>query len=768
MLDPSHRPSRAPLVPPPGTAAMSVPPCNLDGVDVSDPALGSQWVLPSMDWVQEVQVVGLGADAEYGGFTGAVVNLITKSGGNELTGDARVYFSNDSLNSDSAPAGAEGTNKVSKDLDASFNLGGPIIRDKVWFFLSGNERDRAIDPFYSFGAPQGDRSDTTRSWSRYLGKVTYQVNDSNRIVGLVDYDAVTEDYRGVGDITLASATEIQDSPSWSYNLTWESNIGDSSFLSAKVTGFTGEDTRRPHFGNTPGRYDLDSGFEWQNLSQTQDLNKDRQNFDLSWSVFADGLLSENDSHTFKFGVVYEQLDDKEISHRIGGFTYVDDSYDCADLDEYFADPSCAVFSSDRGDELNLRAEMDGLHFYAQDSWRLQTVTLNLGVRYTKYTGNFKQPVSEPTSGGSDVYDVDMIAPRIGAVWDVLGDGSTAIKLHYGQYYEGMSVVFFDREASGDAFSDLEFWDYNPNTGEFDDFYGSRQTGGARMDPNINHPYIEQYVATFERQLAETMLVGVDYIHREGKDITAMVTANTGDYDAYVAPDNPLTGGDLPFYELIESPDFLITNSDQATRDYDSVALRFNKRYRDGWSLDGSLVWSDLTGNADYALAGYVSDFEDLNGTVNANGNLPFNSEWVLKLSASVDLPWGVMFSGFYQYRTGEYWTPYVRVRGLYFNDRTNVYMEERGSRQYDDRSTLDLHLEKAFSLSSRLELTLMVDTFNALDSDKVTSVVQRWGDYAYDYEDHPASSEWRPSSTFGDAVSIQRPREIRLGAKLSF
>jgi hypothetical protein len=64
---------------------------NVDGVDVSDPELGSQWVLPSMDWVQEVQVAGLGADAEYGGFTGAVVNLITKSGGNEFHGDARAY-----------------------------------------------------------------------------------------------------------------------------------------------------------------------------------------------------------------------------------------------------------------------------------------------------------------------------------------------------------------------------------------------------------------------------------------------------------------------------------------------------------------------------------------------------------------------------------------------------------------------------------------------------------------------------------------------------
>ncbi|HSO23330.1 MAG TPA: carboxypeptidase regulatory-like domain-containing protein, partial [Chondromyces sp.] len=73
---------------------------NMDGVDVSDPDIGTRWILPSMDWIQEVQVGGLGADAEYGGFTGAVVNMITKSGGNDFHGDIRAFYSGGSLNSD--------------------------------------------------------------------------------------------------------------------------------------------------------------------------------------------------------------------------------------------------------------------------------------------------------------------------------------------------------------------------------------------------------------------------------------------------------------------------------------------------------------------------------------------------------------------------------------------------------------------------------------------------------------------------------------------
>jgi len=66
--------------------------------------------------------------------------------------------------------------------------------------------------------------------------------------------------------------------------------------------------------------------------------------------------------------------------------------------------------------------------------------VNLGVRYSSYAGNFKDPVADPTNGTGDVYSQDMWAPRAGVVWDLLGDGDTALKLHYGRYYEGLTVT----------------------------------------------------------------------------------------------------------------------------------------------------------------------------------------------------------------------------------------------------------------------------------------------------------------------------------------
>lgn len=734
---------------------------NMDGVDVSDPEIGSQWILPSMDWVQEVQVAGLGADAEYGGFTGAVVNLITKSGGNTFHGDVRAYYSGGSLNSDNAPPSAEGTNKVDSDIDGSVSIGGPMVAESLWYFVSGNLRQRIVEPFFTAGAPADDREKSDRTETRFLGKLTWQLGESNRLLFLLDWDDVVHDYRGVGDIVLASGSFRQESPNYVYNLSWESLITNNSFLTAKITGYTGADNRLPYFGDDlAARTDRESGFDWQNYYRTNDKDVDRTAFDATWSLFADGLVTGKDSHNFKFGLNYESFGVDWVTSRTGGFSYYDDSYYCDSLDDYFADPFCGVYSSDWGGEWDLHGKMTGLHFYAQDAWRVGRIAVNLGVRYTQYTGEFK-------NGTGTIYDQEMWSPRLGFVWDLLGDGKAALKFHYGRYYDGMTITLYDRERHGEALSDTEYYDYNFDTGEFDDYAGGSVNAVAVMDSGIEHPYVDQFVATFEYQLGRDMMLGLDYINRENNNINSMVVSNVGDYDALVAPDNPF-GGNLPFFDLLEPQENLITNPEDATRNYDSVALRVRKRYSAGWSLDGSLVWSELTGSADYAYNGYGTGFDDLNGFVNADGRLPDNSEWVFKVSASVDLPWRMMVSGFYQYRTGEYWTPYATFEGLYFNNREAILLTPRGSQQYPDRSVLDLRLQKEIGLGGSMALALFVDAFNVLDSDKATSVNSRWGWYEYDYTDHPGNSYWDPSSRYEEVLDIQTPREIRIGAKFSW
>jgi hypothetical protein len=749
---------------------------NLDGVDVSDPASGQQWIQPNFDWIEEVQVAGLGADAEYGGFTGAVVNLVTKSGGNELQGDASLYYSGGDLSAD----GGDTSDTLDTDYDLSLSLGGAIRKDSIWYFVSGQFRERSVDPFFSDISdafpgeeiPASEQLQYQRTNQRFLGKLTFQANPSNRVSVLASMDNIETDRRNVGEFVLGSGAYNQDSPNTSYNATWESLINDSNFLTVKVTGFTGANDRLPQQGgNVPGHDDFfNSGVLWDNYTWTWLEDKDRLNFDASWTVFADGLFTANDSHNFKFGVVYEDSKQDEVRTRNGGFTYVDDSYYCDSFGDYLANPECGLLSSDRGNEIDFHAEQEGWHLYAQDSWSQGNVTINYGVRYTQYTGNFSDPISAPTNGTSDVYDVDMFAPRFGLVWDVMGDGGTAVKVHYGRYYDALMAFMYDRERSGGAFTDLEFWDWDFDANEWYPV-GGRPTGGADMDADISHPYVDQFVATVEHQLAEQSVVGLDYIHRENHDTIAMVNTND-DYDELIAQGNPF-GGDLPFFDLLSEQEFLLTNPERAERTYDAVIARYTKRYADGWSLRASVTWADLTGNTD-DVDGYEDAWEDRNGLVNNDGKLGNFSEWEVKVYGSVDLPWEIMASANYLFRSGEYWTPYARINGLWFNARTNFNLTPRGSQQLDDRHLFDLHVEKQFSLGNDMTLTVMVDVFNLFDSDTVLEVSERWGSYEYDFSSYPDQDPneelnvFVPGSTFGAPLDTEDPREIRIGARFSF
>lgn len=720
----------------------------LDGVDVSNPASGTYWLLPSVDWLQEVQVSGLGANAEFGGYTGGVFNAVTKSGGNQLTGDVTAYYTAERFVSDNT---GKGTKPEFSYRDLSVSVGGAITRDRLWYFLSGNAVEDKRTPL-------GALASEDRSLRRFLAKLTWQTDEGNRVLVLADYDGVDTERRGVSATTLPSAARRQDSPNYTFNATWESLVNANNYFTVKFTGFDGKDDRLPYFGNKPGRFDANSGISWDNARFTQLQHYKRQTLDAAWNLFADGLFGGADSHSFKFGLAWENARSKESFIRNGGFSYYDDSYYCRTLEEYFANPACGIYSADFGDEIFLNGKHQGLALYAQDSLKFKRLTVNFGVRYGAFTGGF-------VNSRDDVYDVSFLDPRLGFVWDILGNAKTAVKAHFGRYHEGMFTYLYDREESGAVFTPSYYCDYNTATEKFDKC-SSPRPNVASMDPDINHPYVDQWMASVEQQLSKDMMVGLDYVRREFRDILAMVNTVTN-YDALVAPNNPLTGGNLPFYDLLSPAKFQLTNPDEAFRDYSSWVLRFDKRYSNGWYARASLVWADLKGNA-YSSSGYVTEFRDRNGLTNAEGKLPGFSEWEFKLSASVDLPLNLEASAYYTYLSGEYWTPYVRVRGLYRNDPQNVYLMPRGSMQLPDRQLVDLRLAWNADLGEQLRLGVFVDAFNVFNEDTTLEVNQRWGEYRYNYRNHPAGSTWRPSSAYGQVVAIERPRELRLGVRFSF
>jgi hypothetical protein len=727
----------------------------LDGVNVADAGAGQHWILPAIQWMEEIQVGGLGAPAEYGGFTGAIINGVTKSGGNTFSGTAEYYYQPTSWTADNDPTTE---NDEFEFTDLAVSIGGPVAKDSLWYFLSAEYWNQVTTPYGAL-----DTSD--RKIPRFLGKLTWQLSEADRLMFMAEYDAVTNERRGIGAYTLPEASRKQDAPGVSFALHWENLVNDSNFVNVRLTGYDGRDDYLPYNGtDTQGRVDYwDTELDWTNAAFTELNYRNVMTIDGSWSLFADGLFGSDDSHSFKFGALYERGKSSDVWLRNGGFTYYDDSTVCDSSEAYFADPSCGV-SSDAWiefgyGEYDTHPKFSGIAAYAQDSMRLGNFTVNLGVRYGAYDGGWQDG-----HGDSSVYDVSFVDPRIGFVWDVFGNGRTAFKAHWGRYHDKMYTYLYDREASGDAVIPDQDCYWNDDDQDYTDC--DIPTVKLATMGEVNHPYADEAILTFEQQLGQDMMIGVDYIDRGFNDIMAMINVND-DYELYTAPNNPLTGGDLPVYNLLSDPEFVLTSDNGGYRDMQSAILRFDKRYSHGWSLRTSLVWTDLTGNI-LKNNGYEYELEDKNGFTNSDGRLDTSfSEWEFKLSGAIDLPLNLQLSAQYTFLSGWYWTPYVRIRGLDYNAATGnfIWLTPRGSEQLPDRNLIDVRLAWDAKIGDAMGLTLSLEAFNLMNEDTVLGVGGRWGDY---WPEDGADGWVGPRGAYGATTRIEAPRQIRAGIRFDF
>lgn len=719
----------------------------LDGVNVADAGAGQHWILPSIQWMEEVQIGGLGANAEYGGYTGGVINGVTKSGGNTMKGAIEVFYQPSSWVADNTP---DTPDEEFKFEDYAASLGGPVLKDRLWYFVSGEYWHQVSTPYRAV-----DTSD--RKIPRLLGKLTWQANPANRLFLMTSWDAVTNERRGISESTLPEASSKQKGPGTSISLGWESLINSANFVNVRLTGYDGRDDYLPYHGeDLPGRIDEDTGISWVNQDIRERNHRRIVTLDASWSLFADDLFGRSDTHSFKFGALYEDAVSSDRWRRNGGFTYYDDSSECDSFAAYLADPSCGAYYIERGwGEYDAHPRYDGWAAYAQDSVRFDRVTVNAGVRVGGYDAGWQKG-----HGNRSVYDVTYVDPRLGAVWDVRGDARTAVKLHWGRYHNKMFTYLYDREISGHAaIPDMDcYWD--EDTGGYTDC--DEPTVIAAPMGKHDLAYVDEALFSVEQQFGADILLGFDFADRRFKNIMAMVNVNE-DYELLTGS-NPLTGGALPIWNLLSEPEFVLTTRNGAYRDFQSATLRFEKRYSHGWSGRASIVWTDLDGNI-LKNNGYANEWRDRNGLYNADGRLDLSySEWEFKLTGAFDLPANFQVGGQYTYLSGWYWTPYGRVTGLDYNSSVgrDIKLVPRGARQLDDRQLLDLRLAWRTELAGQLHLTASLEVFNAFNSDTVIDVYDRYGTYRI------SRNSWSPRDDFGTPYQIERPREIRVGLRFEF
>ena len=479
----------------------------IDGVDTRDPEAGSSWVFFNFNLVDEVQVGGLGAPAEYGAYTGAVVNTIMKSGGNRYTGLFDAYWTTTDFSADNVKPEYVEQNPTLKDpfivnkrLDLTAQLGGPIVKDKLFFFLAAQRYEQEDDP-------SGPRTLHTELSPRVNAKLTWQPGPNDNLSATFQWDYYNQ--KGRTSITAAvngdDQTRNQDSPEAVWGLQWRHLFGTRTFAEVKYSGWWGYYYLDPKV-LVPLSFDGSTNeYSGGSLSYGYYADRGRHQVNASVSHYAEAF----GKHDLKFGVEIERSKVRSQWGYNQGIYY----YDYTD---YY--PKGQYYAYTYNYDTDGRNQRESL--FAQDSWKpTERLTINAGVRVDFIRG--RSPVLDKT-----VYSNTNWAPRLGFAFDLTGDGKTVLKGHYGQYYEGIFSAMYNRAMPG--FQDFITYLYDPE-GEMCGPLGNCFTEVDRLpypvydvDPDIKHPRVDEWTAGLERELTKDVRLSVTGIWRQDKNIQGSV------------------------------------------------------------------------------------------------------------------------------------------------------------------------------------------------------------------------------------------------------
>ena len=288
----------------------------VDGVVINSPEAGEVEVNLDFDSVNDVTVLGIGAPAEYGGYSGVIVNSTVKSGTNQLHGLFDAYIEQGSWQSENTTdedLQRGGLNTDSYNLH--FNLGGPITKDKLWFFLSAKylNEESPRDPGHN-----GDPSETA---PRYIGKITWEPSQKQRLSAMIEYS--TRDSRFIGadeGAFFAPGTTFDNiQTQYFYNANYTNTFSDTTFLEAKFGGYHQRQEEISESGTTQrATYDEFEDKLFDNWFGPFIANRERYQLNVSVSHFADDFIKG--SHNFKFGAELERSPVRtKLGYNGGGY-----------------------------------------------------------------------------------------------------------------------------------------------------------------------------------------------------------------------------------------------------------------------------------------------------------------------------------------------------------------------------------------------------------------------------------------------------------------
>ena len=689
----------------------------VDGIDTSFDWNGTTWVWNNPDIYQEGEVVAIGAPAEYGDFQGAVVNVVTKSGGNDYSAGLNIYGTPSSFVGNNVPD-AEFPYHVGKNWDAGLDLSGRIIRDKIWFYTNSQWKR------YEY-SQLGTSPDwpTKADYKRFFGKATFQLAKSHKLV--VSYQ---HEWSKLPDVITPSqpydACAEEPGDYGVPNVMLTSVLSPNTILEFKVGGWFVNDNWKPMDGNLnePLYYDIATGQAANGIWGWSESKYTKLQVNAAVSHFADDFIQGN--HELKAGVQYTRGGAKSIGSYSGGVVYY----------LYYGEPYSAYFQAPYSDG----EVVNKLGVFFDDAWSItKRLTLNLGLRFDHQDGDIlavdkidinMNKTGEKTPGFNNLIVWNNWSPRLGLVYQLTSDMKTVLRANYGHYYDGMTQDMIFRMSKG--YPTVYAYGYNPETGKYDDFWYSWDPSAGYEIGDIKNSLCKQFSVGITRELITDLALELTYVYKY-TDNFATWWNTTAQFEPveyfdsyagkYVTVYNQTTPVEDNILTLMNIPEF--------KQKYRGLIIGIQKRLSNNWQLSSSFVWSKANGVSGHSQltqqSGQRTGIQNPNQLINNNWDSLLQSDrtYMFKLQGTYFLPYGFSVSSNFIAQTGKPIARMLTVTGMN-QGSFSIMAEPRGATfRLDPYYMLDFRIEKRFNFGRAGTAHIAADFFNLLNTDPMTQMV---------------------------------------------